>query len=180
MPGAWQPALEQLVTERYGRLVARAMLLTGSRADAEDLVQDALVATFSGRARFRAVEPAEQYVRRAMATRFVDRTRRASRERSALDAAVAGSSDSPTDDLRTEVETAMSRLAPRVRACVYLRHFEGLSVAETAGALGISDGAVKRYTSDGLGELGVLLRARWRSSDGSVPVVPTGEVGRDA
>ncbi len=179
MTGAWEPALLQLVAERYGRLVARAMVLTGSRADAEDLVQDALMAAFSGRARFQAIEPAEQYVRRAIATRFVDRQRRVKRERDVLARSLPEEPVSE-DGLRSEVESAMARLAPRVRACVYLRHFEGLSVAESAATLGISEGAVKRYTSDGMSELAMALQAVWRPSDGSVPVVPSREVGRDA
>lgn len=180
MGKAWEPALLQVVTERYGRLVARAMVLTGSRQDAEDLVQDALVQVFAGRARFEAVEAAEQYVRRTIASRFIDRRRSAKRERLAL-AQTAGDDDAGQDGhLRSEVESAMVALPPRARACVYLRHLEGLSVAETAAALGISEGAVKRYTSDGMTELATALGAMWRPSDGSVPVVPSREGGRDA
>ena len=48
----WEPLLEEVARERYPRLVAYAMLLAGSQAEAEDLVQDAVVSTFSGRARF--------------------------------------------------------------------------------------------------------------------------------
>ena len=84
MSSSWGPVLQQLVAERYARLLARALLLTSSRADAEDLVQDALVATFTSRARFRAVEPAEQYVRCAIATRYLNRLRSGSREQAAL------------------------------------------------------------------------------------------------
>lgn len=60
----WEPMLEVVARERYPHLVARALLLTRSRADAEDLVQDALVSTFGGRARFDTAAQAEQYVRR--------------------------------------------------------------------------------------------------------------------
>ena len=41
-------------------------------------------------------------------------------------------------------------LAPRVRACVVLRYFEDLTVAEIADRLQLSDGTVKRYLSDGV------------------------------
>lgn len=47
-----EPLLEEVARERYPRLVAYAMLLAGSRAEAEDLMQGALVSRFSGRARF--------------------------------------------------------------------------------------------------------------------------------
>ena len=89
MARGWEPMLEQVARERYPRLVARAMLLVPSRSDAEDLVQEALVATFTARARFESVGQAEQYVRRAIVSRFVDRVRRRDRERSAVERTVA-------------------------------------------------------------------------------------------
>src|SRR5690348_3571818 len=79
----WESLLEQVVRERHGRLVGYAMLVCGSRDDAQDLVQEALIATFAGRARFTTVAQAEQYVRRAIVTRTIDESRRRSRERSA-------------------------------------------------------------------------------------------------
>ena len=79
----WEPMLEQVARERYPVLVTRAMLMVRSRADAEDLVQEALVSTFSAQARFDSIGQAEQYVRRAIVSRFVDRTRRRGTERSA-------------------------------------------------------------------------------------------------
>lgn len=54
------------------------------------------------------------------------------------------------EDLAQE---ALAGLSPRERACVVLRHLEDLGVAETADLLGISTGAVKRYTSDGIERL---------------------------
>lgn len=77
---AWEPVLEALVRERYPRLVARARLVAPSAAEAEDVVEDALVATFSGRARFASVAEAEAYVRRAIASRSVDAGRRRARD----------------------------------------------------------------------------------------------------
>ena len=59
MARGWEPLLEQVARERYPRLVARAMLLVPSRSDAEDLVQEALVATFTARARFESVGQAD-------------------------------------------------------------------------------------------------------------------------
>src|SRR5665648_1230367 len=76
--------LEPVARERYPRLVAYGMLLTGSLAEAEDLVQDALVSTFSGRARFGTAAEAEAYVRRAVASTFIDHGRRRTAERKAL------------------------------------------------------------------------------------------------
>ncbi len=174
----WEPLLERVAHERYARLVAYAMLLTRSRADAEDLVQDALVATFSGRARFATIAEAEAYVRRAVASRFVDAGRRRSAERRAL--ARTGSHAAPeavappTLGLAPEVEAALALLSPRERACVVLRHMEDLSVRDTAAVLRLSEGAVKRYVSDGVARLGAALDAGVAEH---VPVVDARPVG---
>ncbi|MEZ0446381.1 RNA polymerase sigma factor [Cellulomonas sp. ICMP 17802] len=181
----WEPMLERVVAERYARLVARAMLLVRSRADAEDLVQDALVSSFGGRARFRSVEQAEQYVRRAIVSRFIDRARHDTVEHAALERASAREVvvvDEPAErGLPDELRAALSRLSPRQRACVVLRHLDDLSVRETATLLGLSEGAVKRYVADGVGTLNALLGTTSTTSDGEpVRLVPTPEVRHDA
>jgi RNA polymerase sigma factor (sigma-70 family) len=157
----WEPLLEQLVRERHGALLARALMLTGHRAEAEDLLQDALVATFSSRARFTSMAAAEQYVRRAIVTRSVDQARSRASERRALDR-LRGMPEPVVPDvavtgLERDLVVALQTLTPRQRACLVLRHVEDMSVAETAAALGLSDGAVKRYTSDGARALNATL-----------------------
>lgn len=169
----WEPMLEEVARERYPRLVAYGMLLTGSQADAEDLVQDALVSTFSGRARFSTGAEAEAYLRRTVASRFVDHGRRRTAERRAL-VKVGGQRPPAPDDvtasgLAPDVERALGCLSPRVRACIVLRHMDDLSVRETAALLRLSEGAVKRYVSDGVAALSLALGA---TSSGSLePVV---------
>ena len=160
MSPGWEGVLEQLVRERYPRLVGHAMLLVGSRHDAQDLVQEALIATFAGRARFTTVAQAEQYVRRTVVSRSIDESRRRNRERAALAKLGARPVDTPVVEERglgADVVRALQRLTPRERACVVLRQVEDLSVRDTAAALGLSEGAVKRYTSDGTAKLDAAL-----------------------
>lgn len=180
--GRHDDVLDELVRHRYPALLARARMLTQDPVAAQDLVQDALVATFAGRARFTAVEAAEQYVRRALATRYVDGLRRRTRERAGVQRLAAlpqdvapDPADTPTR-LADEVEAALATLTGPQRACVVLRHLEDLSVRDTAHLLHLSDGAVKRYTSDAVRALGDLLGAR-PPADSQVPVhlVPTSE-----
>lgn len=157
----WQVALERVVRERYPRLVAYASVLAHDRAQAEDLVQEALVATYSGRARFDDDAQAEAYVRRAIASRWVDGQRRRGRETRAV-ARVAGQvvGAAPAPELTAiepDLQRALAALAPRERACVVLRHLDDQSVRDTAAALGLSEGAVKRYTADGVAALAAAL-----------------------
>ncbi|WP_203751420.1 sigma-70 family RNA polymerase sigma factor [Cellulomonas chitinilytica] len=176
----WEPVLEELVRERYPRLLSRATLLTGSRHDAEDLVQEALVASFSGRARFASVAEAEAYVRRAIASRFVDRVRSTARERAArvrLAGLRAETVAEPPTGLSADLVRALGVLPPRVRACVALRYLDDLSIHETAVTLGLTDGAVKRYTTDGIA---VLDAALGTTTPRDLEIVPVREVRHGA
>mgnify|MGYP000896511343 CR=1 FL=1 len=156
----WQPMLDQVVRERYPRLVARALLVVPTPAEAEDLVQEALLAAFSGRARFASVPEAEAYVRRAIVSRSIDTGRRRATERRVLERLRLERvplPEVPVDGLAPTVERALAALSPRERACVVLRHLEDLSVRQTAELLRLSEGAVKRYTSDGVAALNRAL-----------------------
>lgn len=152
----WESMAQALVADRYPRLLSRARMLVPSLAEAEDLVQDALVATFSRRRGFESLPQAEQYVRRAIVTTHLNAAKRGSRERTVWQG--VGGADAVPDHAglvagAADVAGILHGLAPRVRACVVLRYLEDLSIAETARVLGLSEGAVKRYVSDGLREL---------------------------
>lgn len=156
----WETLLEQMVRERYPRLVAHAMLVARSRDDAQDLVQEALISVFSGRARFDSVHQAEAYVRRAIVSRAIDTSRRRAREQRA--AARIGARPVTQPSIEAEVPSAdvlraLASLSPRERACVVLRQLDDVSVNDTAELLGLSTGAVKRYTSDGIARLNAVL-----------------------
>jgi len=160
MTVSWDDALSALAAERYPRLLGRAVLLCGDRSLAEDLVQEALVATLKRQRKFESLAQAEQYVRRAIASRYIDTVRSASasrrREVSAYQGDVAAD-PSISVGQSMDLGAALQTLPPRVRACVALRYLDELSVRETADALGLSEGAVKRYVSDGIRALNALL-----------------------
>lgn len=160
---AWEQDMETLARERGPALVGYAFLLTGELYAAQDVVQDALVATFSRRRSGADVVSLEAYVRRAILTTFLNTTRR--RRRWGVIAPVlakdpTGPPDRSTEAVvtsRLDVQAALARLSPRERACVVLRHVEDLTVAQIADHLGLSDGAVKRYLSDARHRLAPLL-----------------------
>jgi RNA polymerase sigma factor (sigma-70 family) len=61
--------------------------------------------------------------------------------------------DDPDAAASIAVRDALRRLSPRVRAAVVLHHMVGLSVRETAAALGTSENTVKSQLKAGLQRL---------------------------
>ena len=157
---AWEQSLDELVRSRGSALVGYAYLLCGDRREAEDLVQDALVKTFArGRLGLEAVS-VEGYVRRAILNTYLDGFRRrqrwaAIRHLVTPDDVVPSGAGAVGD--RMDVAAALRALSPRERACVVLRFYEDLTVAGIAEQLVLSQGAVKRYLSDGVRRMEGLL-----------------------
>lgn len=148
------------VAERGPALVGYARMLTGNHDSAQDLVQDALAKAWS---RWRAgadIESVEAYVRRAVLTTYLDQYRRGRlwrRRAHLLVTPEAAAEHAVPTETAADLAAALQHLAPRERACVVLRFYEDLTVAGIAARLQISEGAVKRYLSDGTRRLGVLL-----------------------
>ena len=71
---------------------------------------------------------------------------------------------------RLDARAALRVLSPRQRACVVLRFYDDLTVADIAERLSISDGAVKRYLSEGVHHLNGLLGTADPVDQADVPV----------
>jgi RNA polymerase sigma factor (sigma-70 family) len=158
----WESVLATLVAERGDALLRHAYVLCGDPDDAADLVQAGLVATFGRLRNGFAIEKAEAYVRRAIASAYIDRGRRATRWRATAHLHVSPELvDAPdaTTDRRLDLKAELDSLSPRERACVVLRYYGDQKVDDIAADLGISSGAVKRYLSDGLAKLAASLTA---------------------
>ncbi|MET8579724.1 sigma-70 family RNA polymerase sigma factor [Streptomyces collinus] len=157
----WSRLLSELARERGAELNRYGFLLCGDRAEAADLVQEALVRVFSRPRRAGELGEAEAYVRRTMLNRYLDLHRRRTRWLRALPRLVspALAADHSTDVMhRIDLVDALSGLSPRQRACVVLRYYEDLSTADIAARLGCGEGTVKRHLSDALARLGDRLR----------------------
>jgi RNA polymerase sigma-70 factor (sigma-E family) len=171
---AWRNLLEELVRERRPALIGYATLLTGDRSQAEDLVHDAIVRTFARPRSFPSLNAADAYVRRAIASAFIDRMRSRRSWIGAMGRVVADDV-APDDDAagRLDVRAALGGLPRRQRTCVVLRFYDDMRVTDIAEALGLSEGAVKRYLSDGIRHLNTVLGT---AADPAVPDFPTAEV----
>ncbi len=60
-------------------------------------------------------------------------------------------------DFRPEVVTAVTRLSPQQRACVYLTYWEDLAPSMIAERLGVGEGTVKQYLARARAKLREVL-----------------------
>ena len=153
----WDAHLDALMRDRYAALLAYASMLTaGDRAHAEDVVHDAVVKVFARGRSFGTLEHAEYYTRRAIVSAFIDGTRRVKRDRGLQARVVDRATMPPPDDAVASadaVRALLAQLPPRERACVVLRFYDDLTIAQTADRLGLAVGTVKRYLSDATARL---------------------------
>ena len=150
-PGA---TYEEFVVARSPALYRTAYLLTGQRADAEDLLQTALVKVYVGWRKVVAARSPEAYARQVLVNTFVSgrRPARFTRERLVTSLPERGAHDvDPTD--RLSLWPHVASLPPRQRAVVVLRYYESLSEAEIAETLGCARGTVKSTASAALATL---------------------------
>ena len=123
------------------RLLRSAYLLTGDRAQAEDLVQEAVIKVAERWGRLRAGHPTA-YARTVIVHDHASWWRRR-RETPSADP-VRDRAHPETDDAgRSVLLTALGGLPRRQRAVIVLRYFDDLTERETAEALGVTVGTVK-------------------------------------
>jgi RNA polymerase sigma factor (sigma-70 family) len=150
--------LAELARDRGPDLFAYGYLLTGDRAAAQDLVQDAIVKVFARMRTGFTPDVAEAYVRRTMLTLYVDGYRR--RKTWTTVVHLVAEPDTRTDETaadRVDLRAALHALSPQERVCVVLRFYEDLTVPEIADRVGLAPGTVKRYLSNAMDRLQARL-----------------------
>lgn len=171
-------AFPVLVSSHADRLYSIALRLLGDGRDAEEVAQDALVRAYRAMAGYDRARIAELKLRPWLASITVNLAR--NRRRNLADRQPprqleplldAGFDPPDPDPAGGPVAQALARaslddlaellleLSPAVRAAVVLRHVDGLSVAETAAALGRPEGTIKAQVSRGLERLRQRLLA---------------------
>jgi len=159
-----------------GRLWALCYRLTGSRADADDLAQDAIARAIEREAQLADGAAAEGWLFRIATTVCLDHVRRRARIRrvtdlvdpldlAAIPALDLSTPDPPTaivrrEDLRFAVVVALQALSPRQRAVLVLHDVCDRPLAEVAEALGSNPNATKAALHRARA---ALVRARHRS-----------------
>lgn len=147
----------EFVAARSGSLLRFAVMLTGNRADAEDLLQTAFL-RLAGRWSHDLADP-NAYAKKILVNLAV-RGWRARQRRTRLDylTPVVVSPDHAESVVYADaVFRALSALPKRQRAAVVLRYVEGMPEREVAEVMGCSVGTVKSHASRGLAQLRIEL-----------------------
>ncbi|GAA1962511.1 SigE family RNA polymerase sigma factor [Catenulispora subtropica] len=149
----------QFAASRQKQLLRSAYLLSGDWHSAEDLVQTAFGLLYRHWRRVSRVEYRDAYAKQVLYRCFLASRRRKGFATVPIDSVPepAAAAAAQVDDGRlSALLEALSGLPERARAVVVLRYWEDYSVAQTADALGVSQGTVKSQTSRAL----ELLRVR--------------------
>lgn len=149
---------EAFVVASQASLRRTAYLMCGDWSMASDHVQEALIKVYRQWPRLRHLDAVQAYARRTVVNTVIDsKRRRSSTELPVAEVidiagrAVRDHSGATVD--RDLLMRCLGRLPARQRACVVLRYYEDLPVAEVAALLGIGEGTVKSSTSRGLAAL---------------------------
>jgi len=157
MSAADEGAFRAFAFTRRPALRRAAFLLCGDWHQADDLVQTALVKLYVAWPRVRSQEQPDAYTHRILVRCFLDERRRPWRRESPVETVDdTGAAFRPTDEL-LDLRAALARLPRRQRATLLMRYWLDASVAQTAEALGCSEGTVKSQTARAMSTLRELL-----------------------
>ncbi|MEV1022147.1 SigE family RNA polymerase sigma factor [Streptomyces sp. NPDC050264] len=159
------------VVARSAVLFRGALVLTGNREAAEDLVQETLERACRKWRTIAAKDAPDAYVRRIMVNLANDRWRRFRRtvpHRDGADRAAPGDQYGQVDT-RDQLVRALQALPMRMRTVVVLRYFHDLSDDEIAADLRISPSTVRSQLARGIGK----LRSQFPALSGPSPQQPT-------
>ncbi len=136
-------------------------------ADAEDLVQEALIALHTRRHTYDRSKLLTPWVYAIARYRLVDYLRRT--KALVTDVAIEEAEEVLADDDRSSVESGldleklMAQLTPKTRQAIQFVKLEGLSVSEAAARSGMSQSAIKVSVHRGLRALSLMATQRSRS-----------------
>jgi RNA polymerase sigma-70 factor (ECF subfamily) len=168
--------LEHIMASGLPPLYRRAYRILGNAADAEDAVQDALLAAYTHLHQFRGQAQISTWLTTIMLNCARLQLRRRSKHvQVSLDESTGGPRTvsvserladhrpSPEDEYReSELSTRLthlhSQLSPTLRRTFLLRDVDGLSIRETARLLGVPTGTVKAQSARARKRLKELMR----------------------
>ncbi len=137
-----------------------------STGDAEDLVQETLMALHVRRHTYDPTQPFTPWlyaIARYKLIDFLRRTKSLSGNVSLEDAeAIVARDDRSATESALDLNRLLEHLPPKIRTAVRCVKLDGLSVADTAARTGMSESAVKVNVHRGIRMLSALLRGQRR------------------
>jgi RNA polymerase sigma-70 factor (ECF subfamily) len=158
------PAFEELYQLHSTRLFNLAWRMCGTRADAEDLLQEIFLLVYRKLPEFRGESAIGTWLYRLAMNRCLDHLKsRQTRESHATgvldDHLVAGAERPDSAIKKLDLERAIAQLPDGARAAFLLHDVEGFQHQEVADILGISEGTSKSQVHKARIKLRALLTA---------------------
>ncbi|MFT3851199.1 MAG: sigma-70 family RNA polymerase sigma factor [Ilumatobacteraceae bacterium] len=144
--------VEALFRAHYGRLVRALTVAGGSREAAADAVQEAFVKAHLHWRRIRRYDDPVGWIRRVAINRLRDEHRRQERKARALQRMANERPDANEPGI-DETTAMLAKLPRQQRLAVALFYVDGMSVADVANAMQLSEGAVKFHLHAGRAKL---------------------------
>ena len=140
----------RLVEPLFDKMYASAYRLTGSRDDAEDLLQDTFLKAYRSIERFEEGTNPGAWVYTIMRNTFLNNIRsKKLRETLLFDEGaaerLADTAEPPSsgEEMDVELQTVLNSLPPEMRSALVAREINGLSYQEIADSLSLPIGTVK-------------------------------------
>jgi len=154
-----EDAVAELFERHWGAAYRAAALITGDRAAAEDIAQEAFVAALRALPSFDLRRPLRPWLHRIVVNRSIDwsRARAARAEVGAEAVAEPAARDDAATGLGDDVTAALMGLAPEQRAVVVLRYVLELTPGEISKLLGLPRGTVNSRLRRGLDALEAVI-----------------------
>jgi RNA polymerase sigma-70 factor (ECF subfamily) len=180
-------AWEQVLSSRLPLFYRQAYRLLGNAADAEDAVQDALLAAYSHLDEFKGQSQISTWLMSILLNCARMQLRRRHRytyvpldepigkmQTSSLSEQLPDQRPNPEDECRhSELSTRLThfhgQLSPTLRRTFELRDVDGLSIRETARILGVPAGTVKARSARARKRLKELMRCALKPRSRSLP-----------
>lgn len=160
-------AFQEYFAARSDAMRGTAYLLCGDWHRAEDLVQQTFTKVYMAWRRIQRHEVMDSYTRQVLVRTFFSERRRGwfRFESATRDIADTAAPPGVHPEERMALLEALAKVPPRQRACLVLRYWEDMTVAQTAAVLRCSEGSegtVKSQAARGLQTLRGLLSEQER------------------
>ncbi len=152
------PAFERLYEIHASRMKSLAFHLLGSRADAEDVVQEAFIKVFRGVGGFEGHSSPATWIYRIVLNCCYDHLRK--RQRLAEDPPPAQFSTDSKLPLKVALERALAALNERQRTVFLMFEVEGLRHSEIAAILEVPEGTSRSWLFEAKSALKRILMGK--------------------